>query len=250
MKKLSQAIALAGVMTAGLAAVSTAQAEVEVSASASVANMYLWRGQDLSGSSGVPAVSGDLTVSASGAYAGVWASSGDAVLGQEYDLFIGYGAEIGDFSYDVSLWTYVYPSVAETSYVAGDDPETNDKVESAYAVTAAGRGNTFDASDFIVSLGYKGASFAYYKPVGAESDDNSSYMTLGYEMDAYSVTLGKADDGDDSDYTHLDVGYAFNDNIAFTLSKVIDQSADLDKGEAGVDDDLKVVVSYSLPISM
>ena len=75
MKKLSQAIALAGVMTAGLTAVSTAQAEVEVSASASVANMYLWRGQDLSGSSGVPAVSGDLTVSASGAYAGVWAYS-------------------------------------------------------------------------------------------------------------------------------------------------------------------------------
>ncbi|TVV44493.1 TorF family putative porin [Thalassolituus sp. C2-1] len=242
MKKLSQAIALAGVMTAGLAAVSTAQAEVEVSASASVANMYLWRGQDLSGSSGVPAVSGDLTVSASGAYAGVWASSGDAVLGQEYDLYIGYGAEIGDFSYDVSLWTYVYPSAAETSYtVSGTD---------VTAETTADRGNTFDASDFIVSLGYKGASFAYYKPVGAESDDNSSYMTLGYEMDAYSVTLGKADDGDDSDYTHLDVGYAFNDNIAFTLSKVIDQSADLDKGESGIDEDLKVVVSYSLPISM
>ncbi|UXD86065.1 TorF family putative porin [Thalassolituus hydrocarboniclasticus] len=250
MKKLSQAIALAGVMTAGLAAVSTAQAEVEVSASASIANMYLWRGQDLSASSGVPAVSGDLTISTSGAYAGVWASSGDAVLGQEYDLFIGYGAEMGDFSYDVSLWTYVYPSAAETSYVAGDDPDTDDTVESAYAVTTADRGNTFDASDAIVSLGYKGASFTYYYPISSNPNDYS-YMTLGYEMDALSATLGMADSDDDaSKYTHLDLSYAYNDNIAFTLSKVVSQEADLDKGEAGVDEDLKVVVSYSLPISM
>jgi uncharacterized protein (TIGR02001 family) len=79
MKKLSQAIALAGVMTAGLAAVSTAQAEVEVSASATVASMYLWRGKDLG--NGAAAVSGDLTVSASGAYAGVWTSSGDTSWG-------------------------------------------------------------------------------------------------------------------------------------------------------------------------
>ncbi|WP_286715531.1 TorF family putative porin [Thalassolituus sp. UBA2009] len=230
MKKLSQAIALAGVMTAGLAAVSTAQAEVEVSASATVASMYLWRGKDLG--NGAAAVSGDLTVSASGAYAGVWTSSGDTSWGNEYDLYLGYGAEMGDFSYDVILWNYVYPK--------GDGAAGNPD----------DRGNTFDYADAIISLGYAGASFTYYKPIGAESDDNSSYFTLGYGLDAYSFTLGKADDGDDSDYTHLDVGYAYNDNLAFTLSKVIDQSADLDKGEAGVDEDLKVVVSYSLPISM
>ncbi len=230
MKKLSQAIALAGVMTAGLAAVSTAQAEVEVSASASIANMYLWRGQDLG--NGAAAVSGDLTVSASGAYAGVWTSSGDSAAGNEYDLYVGYAAEVGDFSYDVSAWTYVYPS----SDGAGDNPDN--------------RGNTFDASDFIVSLGFKGASFAYYYPISSNPDDKS-YMTLGYEMDALSATLGMADgDKDNQQYTHLDLSYAYNDNIAFTLSKVVDQTADLDKGETGVDDDLKVVVSYSLPISM
>jgi len=48
MKKLSKAIVLASAMTAGLAAVNTAQAaDVEVSASAGVSNMYLWRGLDL-----------------------------------------------------------------------------------------------------------------------------------------------------------------------------------------------------------
>ncbi|WP_430460831.1 TorF family putative porin [Thalassolituus sp. LLYu03] len=240
MKKLSQAIVLAGAMTAGLAAVHTAQAEVEVSASATVSSMYLWRGMDLG--NGSPAVSGDLSVSASGAYAGVWTSSGDSSLGNEYDLYVGYGAEMGDFSVDVSVWTYVYPSANAFPYANMADDDVDAGVDT--------RGNTFDYSDAIISLGYAGASFTYYMPVGAESNDDYSYFTLGYGMDAYSVTLGHADDGADNDYTHLDVGYAYNDNLSFTFSKVIDQSADLDKGEEGVDEDLKVVVSYSLPISM
>ncbi|WP_420589038.1 TorF family putative porin [Bacterioplanoides sp.] len=227
MKKLSQAIALAGVMTA--AAVPAVQAEVEVSASAAVANMYLWRGQDLG--QGVPAVSGDLVVSSGGAYGGVWTSSGDSALGQEYDLFLGYGGEAGDFSYDVSAWTYVY---------SGSSTEDGDT-----------RGNTFEATDIIVSLGYAGGSFSYYYPVGNSNPDDYSYMTLGYGMDKFSATVGVANsDADKDTYTHLDLGYAYNDNISFTLSKVVAQEADLDKGEKGQDEDLKVVVSYSLPIEL
>ena len=234
MKKLSQAIALAGVMTA--AAVPAVQAEVEVSASAAIANMYLWRGQDLTGASGAPAFSGDLSVSSNGAYAGVWASSGDSTGGNEYDLYLGYGGEAGDFSYAISAWTYIYPSASE-DYISGNGSN------------ADARSTIFDLADVIVSVGYAGASFSYYVPVGAESNDDYSYFTLGYGMGDYSATLGKADDGDE-DYTHLDVSYAANDNLSFTLSKVVAQSADLDKGEAGQDEDLKVVVSYSLPIEL
>lgn len=226
MKKLTQAIALAGVMAAAVPAV---QAEVEVSASAAVANMYLWRGQDLG--QGVPAVSGDLTVSTGGAYAGVWTSSGDSELGQEYDLYLGYGGEAGDLSYDISAWTYVY---------SGESTEDGDT-----------RGNTFETTDIILSLGYAGASFAYYYPVGNSNPDDYSYLTLGYGMGDYSATVGISDSDDDSDkYTHLDLSYAYNDNISFTLSKVVSQEADLDDGEEGQDEDLKVVVSYSLPIEL
>ena len=236
MKKLSQAIVLASAMTAGLVAVNTAQAEVEVSASAAVSSMYLWRGLDLG--NGGAAVSGDLSVSAEGAYAGVWTSSGDNSWGNEYDLYLGYGAEMGDFSYDVSLWTYVYPSSAG----GADQPDS--------------RGNTFDKSEAVVSLGYAGASFSYYYPIGAESNDDASYFTLGYGYEAFSATVGFADDGDEN-YTHLDLSYAYNDNLSFTLSKVVDQSVDIDKYDPTdpdaaepVDEDLKVVVTYSLPISM
>ena len=221
MKKLTQAIALAGVMTTGLTATTSVFAEdVEVSASASVASMYLWRGKDLG--NGAAAVSGDITASMGGAYAGVWTSSGDTKAGNEYDLYVGYGGEVEDFSYDLSVWTYSYP---------GDDTEN-------------GEGNTFSLTDAILSLGYMGASFSYYYPLNSNPTDYS-YITLGYGMDAYSATVGISNSDSDSDkYTHLDLSYAYNDSLAFTLSKVVDAEED------SFDDDIKVVVSYSLPIDM
>lgn len=243
MKKLSQAIALAGVMTA--AAVPAVQAEVEVSASAAVANMYLWRGQDLG--QGVPAVSGDLTISAAGAYAGVWTSSGDSALGQEYDLFVGYGGESGDFSYDVSVWSYVYSGASESK--TKDDPATPAN-EGGFYTRNDSRGNTFDATDMIVSVGYGPVSASYYYVLAG--DEDYSYATLGGEYDKFSATVGMAmhSEDDSAEYTHVDLGYAYNDNISFTLSKIVSQDADLDDGESGLDEDLKVVVSYSLPIEL
>ena len=57
-------------------------AHAEVAASVGVANMYLWRGMDLG--NGDAAVSGDLKYKhKSGAYAGIWGSSGDATNGNE-----------------------------------------------------------------------------------------------------------------------------------------------------------------------
>ena len=219
MKKLTKAIALAGAMSVA----AFAQADdhgVEVSASAAVSNMYLWRGQDLG--NGAAAVSGDLTVSMGGAYAGVWTSSGDTAAGQEYDLYVGFGGEVEDFSYDISAWTYVYP---------GDD-------------AANGEGNTFGLSEVILSGGFMGASASYYHTVSSNPDDYS-YLTLGYGVDAYSVTLGMAMDDVDGGYTHIDLGYAYNDSLSFTLSKIIDEET-----EGSTDDDLKIAVTYSLPIDM
>ena len=223
MNKLSQAIALATAMTAGLAATTATQAEVEVSASAGVANMYLWRGVDLGangGQGGVPAVSGDLSVSAAGAYGGVWTSSGDAASGQEYDIYAGYGGEAGALSYDVSIWAYVYPDGGVSDGTFGDN------------------------SEIIVSLGAAGASVGIYKQVGDAVDNDNMYYTLGYGMDAFSGTVGITDAAaKGADYTHFDLSYAYNDNISFTVSKIVDQET-----EKALDEDTKFVVSYSLPI--
>jgi len=218
MKTLSKAVAVASLLTAGVMSSQVAMAEAEVSASGAVSNMYLWRGTDLGGSTGQAAMSGDLSVSMSGAYAGVWASSGDATNGNEYDLYVGYGLETGGVEVDASIWTYVYPDAGVSDTMG-------------------------DLTELIVSVSAAGASFAIYEPLTGNSSDYS-YMTLGYGMDKYSVTLGlSSSDSAASDYTHVDLGYAYNDNLSFTLSQVVDQDTD-----NTVDNDAKVAVTFSLPI--
>lgn len=231
---------LAGSVAASVLAVSAVPtAYAEVSGSVGIASTYLWRGYDLG--SGTPAVWGDLNYSTAGFYTGIWGSSGDTSGGSEYDLYIGYGGSAGDFSYDLSLWNYVYP----TGRGYDDDGETD----------------IGEWADAVVSLGYGPVSFAAYIPVGKEnSSGDYMYYTLGGTMGAFSVLLGlhadnanfEDDNGDTvflcpsddedgvCDSTHLNVSYAYNDNLSFTLSQFIIDESD--------DDDLKFVVSYSIPI--
>lgn len=212
-------IAVAGSMLTAQQAV----AEVDVAASAAVSSMYLWRGQDLG--NGSPAVSGDIVASTAGAYAGIWGSSGDSATGTEYDLFAGYGGEIEGFSYDLSVWNYVYPS--DTS----------------------GGLDTFGAlSEVILSIGFGPVSFSYYDNIAGGS--GYEYYTLSGAYESFSATLGYSDsEAADSDYTHLDLAYAYNDNLSFTLSKIVDNDG-AKENDGGMNEDTLFVVSYSLPIDI
>lgn len=224
----------AAALTGAVTVASPAMAEV--SASAAVASMYLWRGIDVG--DGSAAVSGDLTYSNSGGYVGVWGSSGDSTLGSEYDLYLGYGGEVGGFSYDLSLWNYNYSDQGFN----GAGFNTSDDT-------------TGELSEVILTIGYGGVSFSYYDNIAGAS--GYEYYTLGGSLDKFSATVGFSDDGSggpgENDYTHVNVAYAFNDNLSFTVSKIVDQ--DLDKNETvggtiAVDEDVKFVVAYSLPITM
>ena len=189
-----------------------------LSGSVGVASTYLWRGYDLG--SGTPAVSGDLSYSMSGAYAGIWGSSGDTSAGTEYDLYAGYGMEFdGGFSFDVSVWNYNYPTGA--------------------GYTPDGETDFGDLTDVILTVGFAGASFSYYQPVAAGAADYN-YYTLSYGVGAFSATLGMHDYSKGDDPVHLDITYAYNDNLSFTFSQFV---SDEPQG-----DDLKFVVSYSIPI--
>lgn len=196
-------------------------ANAEVSASVGVASTYLWRGQDLG--TGTPAVSGDLTYSRSGFYTGIWVSSGDTGLGTEYDIYAGYGTEIGGLSVDLSVWTYVNPN----------EPGGVDHTD------------TFgDATDAILGLGYGPLSLTWINDVDT-TDIN--YVALGYSFGSFSLSYGGFITGRDdvSEYSHLDLTYSYNDNLAFTFSQVVDNDFDVDQE---IDDDLKFVVSYSIPL--
>lgn len=216
-------LATLSLAVAGAMSVSHSASAVEVSGSVGVANMYLWRGVDLG--QGDAAVSGDLSVSAAGFYGGVWGSSGDVESGTEYDLYVGYGAEFGGVSVDLSVWNYMYPSIEEPSDL--DD--------------------FGGLSEAVLSLGFAGFGVSVYDNIAGGS--GYEYYTVSYSYDAFTVLVGKHDNVgyiDDTmtyvpgeDMVHVDVKYAFNDNLTFTLSQQVDQESD---------DDLKFVVSYSLPI--
>ncbi len=177
MTKLSQAIALATAMTAGLVATTTTQAEV--SASAGVASSYLWRGQNLS--NGAAVVSGSLDYShESGAHAGAWVSSGDVAMGTEYDLYIGYAGEIGKLSYDVGYIGYIYPSQSEEAALEFNTDNADDIA--AGDEDAQGTADELgDMSDLYLNLSFEGIDFT------TNFSDNGSdyvYNTLGYGMGA------------------------------------------------------------------
>jgi len=205
-----------------------APALAEVSASVGVASTYLWRGYDLG--SGTPAVSGDLSYSAGGAYVGIWGSSGDTLAGTEYDLYAGYGMEFDMFSFDISVWNYNYPT--------GD------------GYTGDGETDFGDLTDVILTVGVGPVSFSYYEPVAPGGSDYN-YYTLSTGFGAFSFLLGMHDNGSE-DPVHLDISYAYNDNLSFTFSQFIDgeEEGDVAGGTMTNDDDLKFVVSYSIPLSM
>ncbi|NPU91162.1 MAG: histidine kinase [Gammaproteobacteria bacterium] len=215
-------LAVAGAM--GVA--HTANAEgVDVSGSVGVANMYLWRGNDLG--TGDAAVSGDLKVSAAGFYGGVWGSSGDSLYGTEYDLYVGYGAEFGGVTIDLSAWNYMYPS---SSFDADEDGIEDPNIADDFG----------GLSDAVLSIGFAGFTASVYDNIAGGS--GYEYYTLSYSFDAFSVLVGKHDNvtgADEDQMVHVNLSYAYNDNLSFTFSQQVDQE---------IDDDLKFVVAYSLPI--
>lgn len=225
--KLNKQLLAGAVAASMLLAGSVAPVQAETSASVGIASTYLWRGMDLG--SGTPAVSGDLSYSTGGAYAGIWGSSGDTTYGTEYDLYLGYGVSFGSddmFSVDLSVWNYNYP-------------------------TGAGETDFGDLSELVLSLGVGPVALTIYDNVAG--DTGYMYYTLGGEVGAFSALLGMHDsvtdgcptndDGqveDECKPVHLDVSYAYNDNLSFTLSQQIADESD--------DDDLKFVVSYNIPL--
>lgn len=210
-KLLVSSIAASAMAFSALAPVANA----EVSASVGVANMYYWRGLDLG--NGDPAVSGDIHVSTNGVYAGIWGSSGDAAAGTEYDLYLGYGGEAGGFSYDVSVWNYNYPSATD-EFGLDASPDIGDLTE------------------VVGSVGFGPVTATYYH--GVQDLEDYWYATLEASFDKFSIKYGLHE----HDLAHIDLSYAYNDNLTFMLGQVVD---DVDEA---FDDDLKFVVSYSLPI--
>lgn len=184
MKKLLTSAVFVAATMASMAA------SAEVSFNANAASMYLFRGADAS--TGGPAVSGGVDyTNASGAYAGAWTSSGEATLGNELDLYVGYAGEAGKISYDISFWNLDYPAVPGS-----------------------------DVNETALSVGYDNFSFGI-----VSGEDGYMYTTVGAEFGKVALTYGMKTDDADADYSHVDVAYAATSSVTLTASFPSDDTA-------------------------
>lgn len=212
-------IALASAMAMGAMTIPTV-ASAEVTANLGISNMYYWRGQNLSPDGGV--VSGGIDYSHdSGLYVGGWTTSENG--GSETDLFVGFGGEAGGVSYDVSYWKYLYPE---------------DGIQASLGDT--------DNSEAVLSVGYGPVSATAYINVESDTADDNWYEISGTFGDfnlAYGWADPEAELGDD--YSYIKLGYAFNDDLSFGVSK-----ASTDLGAGGVEESPLFFVSYGWSFDM
>jgi uncharacterized protein (TIGR02001 family) len=239
-KKLTPIAAGSALLLSGMAAPIAAQAEAGMSADVSVANMYLWRGLDVSG--GKPQVSGSLGWdSGAGFYVNSWVTNGyssangldgtpgaDAFSGYEVDVWAGYAGEVSGLSYDVSLWEIMYPE--------------SDASGSGGSATGLHGGK-----EISLGLGYMGVSFSYTVNSGERypGDDDYSYMTLGYSYGDFGITYGtqQFDKTQNADWSHINLSYSLGENASVTISKASQDAV-------GAEEDPLIVFSYTLPIDL
>jgi uncharacterized protein (TIGR02001 family) len=194
------------VATAATASIAPTMAQAEVSYNASVSNMYLWRGINISNPS--PVVSGGADYSHdSGLYAGVWASSeGYFDESSETDLYFGYSPTFGDFGVTLGYTAYLYPNAAGKTKM----------FTSAY--DSSGEGSML--SDYVLGASYKDLSLTGYFNTERDDSGNNVYATLDYSIGKIGLHGGiNMNDDSGSEYTELKVSYAATDNLSFALSQ-------------------------------
>jgi hypothetical protein len=235
-----------------LALASTANAEI--SGSAAIASSYHWRGFDLG--SGTPAVSAELRYTAGGFYAAGWVSSGDTTAGTEYDLYAGYGGAVGDFNYDISYISYIYPTGQfRTTEGPGDFAEVIGKVGYGpvkvflnYNVAGATKS---DYRQGVSRYAFPQGEYMYYGITGTfgpitallAHHDESYYTGPNNAVRTTGVT--KVNPGVTGNATHLDLTYAYNANLSFTVSAILDSK--FGKTSNTVEPKPKLVATYTVP---
>ena len=71
--------------------------------------------------------------------------------------------------------------------------------------------------------------------------EDYSYFTASASFKAFGILIGRHDMEEGDDPVHLDLSYAYNDRLSFTVSKFI---AD----EDAIEHDANFLVSYSFPL--
>ncbi|WP_024851774.1 TorF family putative porin [Hydrogenovibrio kuenenii] len=199
LKSLVMAMAVAG---STVAALTPATSQADVSYSAGVSNMYLWRGINISNPA--PTVSGSIDWSNDMFYAGTWTSSEGKFDGSsEWDLYAGYTPKIGDFGFTLGYNAYLYPYANKDMF--------------KYVKTGT---NGSMLGDYVLGMAYKDLSLTVYLDARGKDSDNNKYITADYSIGKFGLHAGiNKNDKSAAEYTEFNVSYAATDKLTFTLSK-------------------------------
>ncbi|AWB66498.1 hypothetical protein C2869_08680 [Saccharobesus litoralis] len=233
MMKLTKIAAIVAIASASF---TSTHAVAELSANVAATSNYLWRGMEQTG--GDAAISGGIDYShESGFYAGTWASNatwgmgedsnGNPVDGEmetELDLYFGYS--VGDL--DVGFVYFAYPDANDAAI--GNNPDFSE-IYLSYSLGDLSLGFAVladaDGADFGDSI-YLSADYAVEVGNGAE---------LAFHAGMYDGDFV----GEDS---QIDLGVSISkDSFTFGASKMASD-------DNGIDDDLKVYVSYALDFEL
>ena len=188
MKIMAKALALASLLSASMFATTTAVAET--SYNVGYVSEYYYRGiyqKNSSASAGVDFEEGGL-------YVGAWTA--DVGEGLEYDLYAGYGTEVGDVSLGIGYTGYFYTDDWDETYQEVNLSAGYGPVSIGYSIgeydgqfddsMPAGQDYGFLQIDIDLGAGF-------YGTYGSFSDDaEGDYVEVGYGTTVSEIDLGVA----------------------------------------------------------
>jgi len=136
----------------------------------------------------VSSVSGGVDFESGGFYAGSWAA--DVGDGLEVDGYLGYGGEVGDFSYSVGYTGYFY---------TGDFDDTYQEIN---------LGGGFGIVSLDVAIGQYDGDFDLITP---GEQDKYTYVALTVEHNGFYGTLASFSQDADGEYLELGYGTTVSD---------------------------------------
>lgn len=190
-------------------------AAAQLAGSIGVANMYLWRGTNLTPGGGQ--VWGELKYShESGAFAALWTSP-STPDGHETDLYFGYNTKVQGIGLGITFWEIMYPEMS----VSNDDSTKANFVD--WADT--------DVQELQLTASYGPVAVNYYLgldvPVNGTGSvpsgaDENNYLTIDATFGEFKATYGMWDKesnaADVDSYSHLTLMYMPKPELSFGVN--------------------------------
>ncbi len=182
MKIMAKALALASLLSASMFATTTAVAEV--SYNVGYVSEYYYRGIMQKNSS----ASAGVDFEQDGMYVGAWTA--DVGEGLEYDLYAGYGMDVGEVSLGIGFTGYYYTDDWDETYQEVNLSAGYGPVSIGYSIGEwdGDGGQDYDFLEIGIDLGA-----GFYGTYGSFGDQfDGDYVEIGYGTTISEIDLGVA----------------------------------------------------------